>query len=1025
MEKFSKKDKTKKGIFFKIFMPMIILIILQLFTFVSVTYLSGEFSYVKDYAYDSLKEKTENRKNYIQNELQQKINPVETTASDINSIVQNILSENNLSIEDITTNKELNKQILNETSSNLISLLRRDAVNDVYIILETGNLYQTGDNPTKLGIFIRDFDAFANTSDNSDLLMEIGNSNLATNLGITLDFEWTSYITFNKDDDLSENFYYKTIQTAEENLKTNLADLGYWSGFSSTSSNAEPSMKFTIPLILNNKVYGVIGIGLLEKAILKNLPSNDFLSEQACYILGADMNSDGDYSILMHSGAIFNRLVNSDTRINVNNPVEGDTTNPVYNFNVEQSLTSIGIIKDISLYNKASPYYSQRWALICIANQDSVLQIYTKLVNIFYIASIISIIIGVIITFFISTNISKPITNIIAKLNQNNTYNEIIKFDTTKISEVDQLTDAINELQINVKEQSSRVSKIIAMADVQMGVFMCDYHHDMVFIGESLVKLLNLENLPKEDAYINMSDFQNYLKGLNRSEDIWHAILETKNYIENSVPVGNIAKTFSVGESINQKWFKLSISQDKDNIIGVIQDVTSVVLEKQKIEYERDYDTTTGLLNRRAYLKKIERAFSNPNKLKVSAFMMWDLDNLKYVNDTYGHDFGDDYIKTAANVFKEFKKYGCVVARMSGDEFNVFFSGFDTKEQILDIIYKVRDNLLNSYCLLSDGTHYKVRASGGISFYPQDSTSYDMLIKYADFAMYTIKHSTKGAIAEFDISSYNKDSILVTGIEEMNKVIDEHKIRYAYQPIINVHTGKLYGYEALMRPQSSTFKSPLELIRIAKTCAKLYEIERLTWTEAIKPFHKAINDKIIPRNTKIFINSISNCIINDDDVEKLETEHKDILPNIVMEILESEQANMDYITAKQGHIKKWKAKIALDDFGSGYNSEYTLITLNPNIIKIDRSIIAGCDNDISRRNIITSLVNVSKLKNITVLAEGVETMEELKTVMSCGVDLVQGYLISRPIFDFIDIPENIQNEVKRINAESKFTSYMI
>jgi diguanylate cyclase (GGDEF)-like protein len=763
-------------------------------------------------------------------------------------------------------------------------------------------------------------------------------------------------------------------------------------------------------------VYGVIGIGLLEKTISKNLPSNDFVSEQACYVLCADFDSSEDYSEVMHSSSIYDRLVDENTEISTKNLLYKGAEG-LYDFNVNSPLETVGILENISLYNSTSPYYNQHWALACIANKDKILSIYKRLLNTFLISAIISIVIGIITTIIVSKGISRPIENIISRLNAKNDYHQIIKFKDTKISEVDQLTSAITELQLNVKEYSSRVSKIIALADVEIGVFMFEYSNNMIFIGESLVKLLNLQNLVHEDSYMHIDDFKLRLKIVADNGEIWNTIAETKSYIDEGKPVGTIVKTFSIGKSVNQKWYKLSINEEKSSIIGVIQDVTSVILEKQKIEYERDYDTTTGLLNRRAYIKQVEQKFSNPNALKISAFMMWDLDNLKYVNDTYGHDFGDDYIKTAANVFKQFKNYGGVVARMSGDEFNILLSGFNSKEEILEIIYAVREKLLNSYCLLSDGTHYKIRASGGIAFYPQDSTSYDMLIKYADFAMYTIKHSTKGAIAQFDLSSYNKNSILVTGIEEMNKVIDERNIKYAYQTIMNVHTGEVYGYEALMRPQSETFKSPVELIRIARTCAKLYEIERLTWMQSIKPFHQAVQDGVVPNDTKLFVNSISNCIINDEDIKTIETDYKDILPNIVMEILESEQSNSDYIAIKQKLVKNWNAQLALDDFGSGYNSEYTLITLNPNVIKIDRSIISGCDNDVSRRNIISSLVNISKLKNIKVLAEGVETFEELRTVMACGVDLVQGYLVSRPVFEFLDVPENVKEEVRRINRE--------
>ncbi|MGN0583860.1 MAG: EAL domain-containing protein, partial [Ruminococcus sp.] len=240
-------------------------------------------------------------------------------------------------------------------------------------------------------------------------------------------------------------------------------------------------------------------------------------------------------------------------------------------------------------------------------------------------------------------------------------------------------------------------------------------------------------------------------------------------------------------------------------------------------------------------------------------------------------------------------------------------------------------------------------------------------------------------------------------------------IKYAFQSIISAKTGDIFGYEALMRPQSDVFKSPLEFIRIAKTGSKLYEIERLTWTLSLRYFRRFINNGTIPPDTKIFVNSLSNCIMNKDDIVLFENENKDILSNIVLEILESEKANDDYVKAKHEYIKKWNAMTALDDFGSGYNSEYALITLNPNIIKIDRSIISNCDKDINKANIISKLVQIASVKNVLVLAEGVETYDEMKTVIECGVDLLQGYYFSRPSFEPEPYNQKIAQEIKDIN----------
>jgi len=1023
----SEKSYSKKSrpLSWKIFLPMIFLAILQLSTFLTVLILGGEFSYIKNYAYNVLVEKTENRKSYVESMFNQKTSLIYETADEINEITKKILDEKKLSSDDITRDKELGRQILSDSAESLIYLLRRNMVNDAFIILDTGELYCDDSSVRKAGIYIRDLDTSENNvSNNQDLLMEMGNSETAHNLGIALDYEWSLHMNITESENNNFSFYFDTIETARKNKNTSIYNLGHWTDFSKISSSAQSSIKYTVPLMLENgDVYGVIGIGLMEKIILKNMPSNDFFSESACYILGFDEENNGEYSILLHSGPVFGKLVDSDTVINKDKKVKAD----IYDFNPDGDIKSVGSIQEMNVYNSGSFYKNQKWALISVADRDKILNIYTTLIKLFLISSIVSIGFSIIFSIIINIRIANPVAKMINTLNRriinqpgiNEKYDKLVDFSSSGIDEIDKLGEAIKRLQINVMEQASRVSKIISMVDMGIGVFMYDCSNETVFVCESLIKLFRFEGFRQEDTVVSFDSFKDFIHTVDK-EDI---ICSNKIFRSSASDVPNqISIEIFYTNPINKmaRWFRFNLTRDKSNVLGLVQDITKMVIEKKKIEYERDYDITTGLLNRRAYYNKIDEMFTNPKALKISAFIMMDLDNLKYVNDTYGHDFGDDYIKTAANVFKTFRDYGGVVARMSGDEFNVFLSGFDSKDEIRKIIFSVREKLKESYCILADGTHYKIRASGGISWYPDDSLSYELLIKYADFAMYTIKHSTKGNIAEFDISSYSKDSILITGIEEMNRIIDEKSIKYTFQSIVSAKTGQIYGYEALMRPQSDVLKSPLEFIRIARTGAKLYEIESLTWTLSLKNYREQIQKGNISPNTKIFINSLSNCLMKKQDIEFMEAENKEYMKNIVLEVLESDKANDEYIREKKKIASRWGAKIALDDFGSGYNSEYALITINPDIIKIDRSIITGCDRDISRMSIISNLVQIAKTKNILVLAEGVETYNEMKTVIECGVDLLQGYYLNRPLFEPAPLSEKLVNEIRLLNNRTEF-----
>lgn len=1002
----AEKIPKKKKMLMRLLIPMLFLILFQLATFFSVLTIGGEFSFIKKYAYDTLTEKTRNRTSYIEKELCQKITFVHESAKKINDVVRNKLNEKNMDISKLKTDKDLNREIMEASVDDIIYLLRRSLANDVYIVFETGDLYSDSMSPdAKSSMYLRDLDP-STDSGYKDLLMEVGYSSISKDFGIILDSGWKARLEADPDDVQNYDFYYRTMENAQQNNTFPIERLGYWSGFSNINRNSVGSMKYTVPLIADDgTVYGVIGIGLTEKNILVNLPPNDFVNESACYVLCNGNDNSDIFNICMHSGASFNRLMGSQETLRPDEQLDED----IYSFPLESDISAVGNIQIMNLYNSESVYAEDQWALISVAEKSDVLFVFTNLIKMLVISALISVATSIIVIAISCGNVVKPLSAVIKTMNSKREYNEAIRFQSTKIYELDKLTDAITQLQVNVQNFSSQVSKMIRIADVGLCTFMYDSMDDSVFVGQSMLKLLNLSVEYEEDIVISRQLFLENIIADETKQIITECLSGKSGETETS-----FSKEYSIPqEDGNLIWMRLSVVCSANKTIGVLQDITNTVLEKQRIEYERDYDSTTGLLNRHAYYHRVNDLFGHPEKLGVSAIVMLDLDNLKYVNDTYGHDFGDDYIKTAATVLKGFHKYGGIVSRLSGDEFNICLSGFSSKEEVRKVISEIREQLLNSYCLLSDGTHYKIRASAGIAWYPEDSTSSELLMKYADFAMYTIKHTTKGEIAEFDMNAYAKDSVLITGIEEMNKIIDECRIRYAFHSIISAKDGQIYGYEALMRPQSAILHSPSELLRIAKTGAKLYEIERLTWFEALRAFRKQRDAGNIPENAYIFVNTISNSVLEQSDIEIIERENGSLLSKVVMEIIESEDVNEECNVQKLNSIQKWNARLALDDFGTGYNSDYALITMHPDIIKIDRSIISGCDKDISRRTIIGNLVKLANTKNIKVLAEGVETEGELRTVIEIGVDLLQGYFINRPVFEPQPIEQEVIDKIKR------------
>lgn len=994
----------------KIVVPMICLVILQMLIFAIVLVVSGEFSYLKINSYNSISEKTENRKNYVESSLNQAMLNTNDTVKEINGIVSQILAEEKKTAADIAMDKELDKRIIKESADSLIGLVRKGSINDAFIILESDGLYNEDGAEQKTGLYIRDTDVNENSKiDNRDIYIEMGSSEISHDMGLALDYEWSLYVDMTNKEDFK--FFYETIEAGKNNPDMLSDQLGHWTEFSKISRSAQESFKYTVPLISDDGcVYGVVGIGLLEKTIQQNIPSNDFMNESACYIIAVDYDDNGRYSMVMHSGPAYKRLIEDGTKIYQGTAGKYN----MYDFSDSAKIECVGSIQDINLYKSGSPFKYQRWVLISVADKEKVLSAYLTIIKTLVVSLICSLIVSIILSFIISGAINSPVKKMIHTLDSNKEAKELVQFASSGIIEIDELAMSVRDLQARVMENASRVSRIISMAGSGIGVFMYELSEDAFFVGESLIHLFDFDVQSEGDITMASDAFWDMFRQIDTEERVKNSQI----FADEDEDSDSLELEYIAARNGETRWVRLNMYRDSTSVIGLAQDITDAVVEMKKIEYERDYDITTGLLNRRAFYYKLGRLFSAKKKLKTAACFMFDLDNLKYVNDTYGHDFGDDYIRTAAGVFRLFESKKSIVARLSGDEFILFCYGYNSQNEIREIKHRLQEKLRESYCVLPDGAHYKMRASGGIAWYPQDATDSDLLIKYADFAMYTIKHSTKGNIGEFDKKAYKNDAVLVTGIEELNRIIDEGSIRYAFQSIISAKTGEIYGYEALMRPISDMLNTPREFVRIAKADAKLNEVERLTWIYGLKEYKKQVDSGNIGREARIFLNTIPNNMIDGESVSYLEKECGDCLQHIVLEILESEQVNDDFINKKKELISKWDGMLALDDFGTGYNSEYALLELQPDLIKIDYSLISGCDKDVGRSSMIRDIVNIAKRSNIVVLAEGIETYDEMKVVIQCGVDLLQGFYLSKPLYEPIPLSEERKKEICELAEEN-------
>lgn len=562
-----------------------------------------------------------------------------------------------------------------------------------------------------------------------------------------------------------------------------------------------------------------------------------------------------------------------------------------------------------------------------------------------------------------------------------------VKIDRVNISEIDALITAVEANSEALFMQANRVSRVITYANPHLGVFEDDAKLSFVYCSANFFKIFALTKYQK-DVFVEREEFLGFF-----------APLKDKIYYETDLNVIYSLPTKIPGK---MQWIEIKKIKEENYCLGMVYDITKELEEKRALEIQLKYDNLTGLYRKNIWDQKVHNVLENDFE-GVYALLIWNIDNLSYINNTYGHPCGDMYIQHFSRSLAKITPKHCISCKISGDEFASFFYNYHSKDGIKEAISDFWDELEKEVFVLPTNEKIKIRVSAGLAWYPFDTTDFRALFNYANFALYHSKHTIKGTICEFDAEIYKKNYILLQGTENLNKLLENNGITYAMQPIIDGRSGKVYGYEMLMRSNMEEFKSPADILRLAKVQSKLYIIEEITLFESMRAYSKKVKEGLIDPNTKIFINTINSQSLSKKLFNSFENEFRDYLKNIVLEITETDSLDDTYFAQKLEYIKKWNAMIAIDDFGTGYNTDVALIFLSPNLVKIDMSIVRDVDKDIDKQNILENLMSYTKKRNIVVLAEGVETIEEVETLVSFGVDLFQGYYFAKPSFDITDI----------------------
>ena len=969
-------------IFHTILRSMLWILFIEIALLVGILYLCRINTSLEQNAVDILQIQTENRQNYLQGQMLD-AQDLSSLAGKINAVTQAMLDDGEISLDTLDSGSDAASPLLLSIGDSLISSMRHRPVTGIFVVLNTHDLDTREKGEPLPCLYLRDLDPDSAPSQrNSDLMLVRAPAQVVQSLYIATDTSWTPSINYGANG--SSGFLYPVFQAAYHgNGELDAADYGHWTTSPYTLSGDDHSaIAYTIPLILDDgTVYGVLGVEILESYLQALLPGTELQNDSSgTYLLGVASNSaigkdDLTVSVISASPAANAPQQSYDQTLLLKPSKRGGY----------QSDSPLGLchaaVAPLTLYNRNAPFSNEQMLLIGSVPVSALYAFSGDVVRLLIIAVLVVLTAGLFSSLVLARKLSRPISRLSDEVaHARESRSSIPMLSATGIIELDRFSSAFTQLGREVLDTSTKFLRIMDMASVELGGYELRSAPDSIYVTDNFFDLLGMPGVDADD--LTAQSFRELLQRFERSCP------------HSPAPDGAMLYHIRL-PSGKERYLRIETTHEDGTQVGLAEDVTANTLEKLRIEHERDYDTLTDLYNRRAFRRICAEFFCSPEKLGHAALLMFDLDNLKQINDTFGHDCGDEYIRLTGECFAKNAPARTVCARISGDEFNALFYGYNDQDTLRADIRALKAALEQSVVQLPSGRELRVSVSGGIAWYPESSTNLITLRKYADFAMYQVKHSRKGELLEFDPEVYRTSLQERRCHEEFRRLINEELVSYRFQPIIDAKDGSVFAYEALMRVDLPTLHSPADVLRLAREENCLHEVERITFFRASSAYQALENaGKVVP-SALLFVNSIASQYLTPDELSEYSARYASILPRIVIEITEEEVLDPKALRIKQT-IRGSSGAFALDDYGSGYSNERSLLELSPNYIKIDLSIIRDIDTDANKRQIVSNTVSYAHQRGMKVVAEGLETADEVRTVLSLGVDLLQGFFLAMP-----------------------------
>jgi diguanylate cyclase (GGDEF)-like protein/PAS domain S-box-containing protein len=442
-------------------------------------------------------------------------------------------------------------------------------------------------------------------------------------------------------------------------------------------------------------------------------------------------------------------------------------------------------------------------------------------------------------------------------------------------------------------------------------------------------------------------------------------------------------------------------------LIYQVLDITSRQQAEHRLHHIAYHDTLTDLANRLHFQEQlalaVERSRTEP-ALRF-AVMFIDLDRFKMVNDSFGHHAGNKLLRTTAERLKACVRPADLVARLGGDEFAVLLDGLHDADSGLRLAERLRQSISRPVSI--EGTEVLPGASVGITFSDLGYRTVDEILRDADLAMYEAKAGGRGRVAVFDQSMHDKVAQKLALEGDLRRAIgDGGQLSLHFQPIFELQPQRLAGFEALARwthPQRGAV-SPAVFIALAEESGHIsaltdWVIEQALAQLAAWRAHREDAAGALPLTMAVNISSrdlARPALV--EHVRKVLARHALPASALTLEITESTlMARLDAALQTMSELRADGVRFSIDDFGTGYSSLSYLGTLPIDMLKIDRSFVAGLDERAQDREIVRTIAQLGHTLSRKVVAEGIETAEQLAALRRMGVDFGQGYLLSRPL----------------------------